>query len=153
MAVDRCNRAGLVPGSRRRSYRLWFRVAPAVVVGLVLAPISLALVAPRVAAATPRLAAAESTYAYPVRNPHQSLTVRVNDLLARLTLAEKVSELHQYVPAIPLLGIPMFKTGTEALHGVAWSTDDNNNGAVVTAKGTVFPQAVGLASTWDPALI
>jgi beta-glucosidase len=153
MAVNRGNRAGLVPGSRRRSHRLWFRVAPAVVVGLVLAPISLALVAPRVAAATPRVAAAESTYAYPFRNPHLSLTVRVNDLLARLTLAEKVSELHQYVPAIPRLGIPMFKTGTEALHGVAWSTDDNNNGAVVTAKGTVFPQAVGLASTWDPALI
>jgi beta-glucosidase len=153
MAVNRRNRAGLVAGSRRRSHRLWFRVAPAVVVGLVLAPISLALVAPRVAAATPRVAAAEGTYAYPFRNPHLSLTVRVNDLLARLTLAEKVSELHQYVPAIPRLGIPMFKTGTEALHGVAWSTDDNNNGAVVTAKGTVFPQAVGLASTWDPALI
>jgi beta-glucosidase len=99
------------------------------------------------------VAAADSTYPYPFRNPHLSLTVRENDLLSRLTLAEKVAELHQYVPAIPSLGIPMFKTGTEALHGVAWSTDDNNNGAGVTAKGTVFPQAVGLASTWDPALI
>ena len=47
----------------------------------------------------------------------------------------------------------MFKTGTEALHGVAWSTDYNDKGNVVTANGTVFPQAVGLASTWDPALI
>src|SRR5665811_1579597 len=66
---------------------------------------------------------------------------------------EKISMLHQYAPAIPRLGIPMFKTGTEALHGVAWSTDYNNNGNVVTANGTAFPQAVGLASTWDPALI
>jgi beta-glucosidase len=90
---------------------------------------------------------------FPFRNPHLSLTARVNDLLGRLTLAEKVSLLHQFQPAIPRLGIPEFKTGTEALHGLAWTTDRNNNGAVVTAKGTVFPQAVGLASTWDPALI
>jgi beta-glucosidase len=153
MAVDRRFRARLFPESRLRSHRLWFRVVPAVVVGLVVMPISVALASPRVAAATPRVVAAGSTYPYPFDNPHLSLTVRVNDLLSRLTLAEKVSELHQYVPAIPRLGIAMFKTGTEALHGVAWSTDDNNNGAVVTAKGTVFPQAVGLASTWDPALI
>lgn len=46
-----------------------------------------------------------------------------------------------------------FKTGSEALHGLAWTTDRDNNGAVVTATGTVFPQAIGLASTWDPALI
>ena len=153
MAVDRRFRARLFPESRLRSRRLWFRVVPAVVVGLVVMPVSVALASPRVAAATPRVVAVGSTYPYPFDNPHLSLTVRVNDLLSRLTLAEKVSELHQYVPAIPRLGIAMFKTGTEALHGVAWSTDDNNNGAVVTAKGTVFPQAVGLASTWDPALI
>lgn len=52
MAVDRRYRARLVPGSRRRSHRLWFRVAPAVVLGLVEMPISVALAAPRVAAAT-----------------------------------------------------------------------------------------------------
>jgi beta-glucosidase len=49
--------------------------------------------------------------------------------------------------------MPVFKTGSEALHGLAWTTDRDNNGAVVTATGTVFPQAIGLASTWDPALI
>ena len=38
-------------------------------------------------------------------------------------LTEKVSLLHQYEPAIPRLGIAAFKTGTEALHGIAWSTD------------------------------
>ncbi|WP_405086326.1 glycoside hydrolase family 3 C-terminal domain-containing protein [Microbispora sp. NBC_01389] len=90
---------------------------------------------------------------YPFRNPSLPLAQRVDDLLGRLTLDEKVSMLHQYAPAIDRLGVGMFKSGTEALHGVAWSTDIDNNGAVVTATGTVFPQALGLASTWDPALI
>ncbi|MEU7884536.1 glycoside hydrolase family 3 C-terminal domain-containing protein [Microbispora bryophytorum] len=90
---------------------------------------------------------------YPFRDPSLPLAQRVDDLLNRLTPDEKVAMLHQYAPAIDRLGIKLFKTGTEALHGVAWSTDYTNNGAVVTAKGTVFPQAVGLASTWDTALI
>ncbi|GAA1276089.1 glycoside hydrolase family 3 protein [Sphaerisporangium rubeum] len=89
----------------------------------------------------------------PFRDPSLPLNQRVDDLLGRLTVAEKISFLHQFQPAVPRLGIGLFKTGTEALHGVAWSTDIDNGGAVVTADGTVFPQAVGLASTWDPALI
>ena len=36
---------------------------------------------------------------------------------------------------------------------MAWSTDRDNGGAVVTATGTVFPQAIGLATTWNPDLI
>ncbi|GAA4632252.1 glycoside hydrolase family 3 protein [Actinoallomurus vinaceus] len=90
---------------------------------------------------------------YPFQNPRLPLKTRVDDLLKRLTVDEKISLLHQYEPAIPRLGIKPFKTGTEGLHGVAWSTDIHNNGAVVTANGTVFPQAIGLASTWNPALI
>ncbi|WP_182882923.1 glycoside hydrolase family 3 protein [Microbispora sp. H10949] len=90
---------------------------------------------------------------YPFRDPSLPLAQRVDDLLGRLTPDEKVSMLHQYAPAIDRLGVGLFKSGTEALHGVAWSTDIDNNGAVVTATGTVFPQALGLASTWDPALI
>lgn len=87
------------------------------------------------------------------RDPSLPLAARVEDLLSRLTLDEKIALLHQYQPAIPRLGIGRFKTGTEALHGVAWSTDFDNGGAVVTATATVFPQAVGLASTWNPALV
>ncbi|GAA0377296.1 beta-glucosidase [Acrocarpospora corrugata] len=90
---------------------------------------------------------------YPFRDPGLPLGQRIDDLLGRLTLAEKISWLHQYQPAVARLGIASFKTGTEALHGVAWSTDVSAGGAVRTAAGTVFPQAVGLASTWDPALI
>lgn len=89
----------------------------------------------------------------PFRDPGLSVRARVGDLLGRLTLDEKISLLHQYQPAIPRLGIDRFKTGTEALHGVAWSTDVHNDGAVVTAEGTVFPQSVGLGATWDPELL
>lgn len=90
---------------------------------------------------------------YPFQNPNLPLKQRLADLMGRLTLDEKISLLHQYEPAIPRLGIKAFKTGTEALHGVAWSNDASNGGAVVDSHGTSFPQAVGLASTWDPALI
>ncbi|MFI6506739.1 glycoside hydrolase family 3 C-terminal domain-containing protein [Streptosporangium sp. NPDC050855] len=98
-------------------------------------------------------APARAAYEHPFRDPSLPLSQRVDDLLGRLTRAEKISWLHQYQPAVERLGIGLFKTGTEALHGVAWSTDIDDGGNVVTAKGTVFPQAVGLASTWDPALI
>jgi beta-glucosidase len=102
-------------------------------------------------AVTPATALAADTL--PFRNPALALDVRIDDLLSRLTLDEKISLLHQYQPAIPRLGMAVFKTGTEALHGVAWSTDYLDNGNVVAAKGTVFPQAVGLGSTWDPELV
>lgn len=106
------------------------------------------------AVATPVEAAA--TADHPFRNPRLPLAKRIDDLLARLTLDEKISLLHQYQPAIPRLGMALFKTGTEALHGLAWSTDITSTpdpGAVRTATATVFPQAVGLGSTWDPELI
>jgi len=81
------------------------------------------------------------------------MSARIDDLLRRLTLTEKISLLHQYEQPIPRLCIALFKAGTEALHGVAWSNDYYDNGNVVAATATTFPQAVGLASTWDPALL
>jgi len=91
--------------------------------------------------------------ALPFRDPAVPLQARIDDLVGRLTLDEKVGLLHQYQAPIPRLGIELFKTGTEALHGVAWSCDYDANGAVVTATATAFPQAVGLASTWDTDLV
>lgn len=76
------------------------------------------------------------------RDPDASLEARVHDLLSRLTTAEKISLLHQCQPAVPRLGIAAFRAGTEALHGVAW-----------LGAATVFPQAIGLASTWNPELV
>ncbi|GAA3217710.1 glycoside hydrolase family 3 protein [Actinocorallia longicatena] len=89
------------------------------------------------------------------QNPGLPVATRVADLLSRLTLDEKITLLHQYEPAIPRLGIKAFKTGTEAVHGVAWTTEDDpaKSGQVVKAAGTVFPQAPGLASTWDVGLL
>ncbi|WP_436520501.1 glycoside hydrolase family 3 C-terminal domain-containing protein [Actinoplanes sp. HUAS TT8] len=96
---------------------------------------------------------AHAAESLPFRDPHLALSARVDDLVGRLTLAEKLSMLHQYQPAIPRLGLNVFKAGTEALHGVAWSNDYNGGGAKIDATATVFPQAVGLASTWDPELL
>ncbi|MEU8108603.1 glycoside hydrolase family 3 C-terminal domain-containing protein [Nonomuraea muscovyensis] len=89
----------------------------------------------------------------PFRNPALPVEQRVSDLLGRLTLAEKLGLLHQSQQAVPRLGIPYHKNGTEALHGIAWSNDLADNWNQKLARGTVFPQAVGLASTWDPELI
>jgi hypothetical protein len=55
--------------------------------------------------------------AYPFRDPDRRLDARVDDLLGRLTLDEKISMLHQYQPAIPRLGIGLFKAGTVAADG------------------------------------
>lgn len=113
----------------------------------------LALVLTLVAALAMPGAAATADPAYPFQDPKLPLAARVDDLLGRLTLDEKLLLLHQSQAAIPRLGIPYFKAGTEALHGVAWSNDYNDNWNQKLAEGTVFPQAVGLASTWDPALV
>ncbi|GAA3763741.1 glycoside hydrolase family 3 protein [Plantactinospora mayteni] len=76
------------------------------------------------------------------RDPDQPLNVRVADLLDRLTRAEKIALLHQRQAPVPRLGLPAFRTGTEALHGLAW-----------LGPATVFPQALGLGSSWNPELI
>jgi len=76
------------------------------------------------------------------RDPDQPLATRISDLLSQLTLGERIALLHQYQAPVPRLGLPAFRTGTEALHGLAW-----------LGPATVFPQAVGLASSWDPDLL
>ena len=70
------------------------------------------------------------------------LPERVQDLLSRLTLDEKVAMMSHPTPGVPRLGIPGYNFWSEALHGVA------GNG-----RATIFPQAIGLAATWDKDLI
>ncbi|MCG7204378.1 glycoside hydrolase family 3 protein [Streptomyces arenae] len=78
----------------------------------------------------------------PFRDSRLPFAKRIDDLLARLTPDEKVSFLHQFAPAVERLGIAAFRTGQEALHGVAWM-----------GPATVFPQAVGLGATWNTDLV
>ena len=67
---------------------------------------------------------------------------RILDLLSRLTVEEKVSLLVNDAREIPRLNIDKYNHGNEALHGV-----------VRPGEFTVFPQAIGLAATWNPNLI
>jgi beta-glucosidase len=72
----------------------------------------------------------------------QPTAARVNDLVRRLSLAEKVQQMRNAAPAIPRLGIPAYDYWSECLHGVARA-----------GTATVFPQAIGLAATWDVPLL
>ena len=84
--------------------------------------------------------------AEPFRDPSLPLERRVDDLVSRLTLDEKIGMLAQVQPAIPRLGIKAFTNFTEGLHGLG-----RVRGGSVTA--TTFPQSVGLGETWDPEIL
>jgi beta-glucosidase len=71
----------------------------------------------------------------------QPPVARVNDLVRRLSLAEKVAQMRNDAPAIPRLGIPAYNFWSECLHGVGRA-----------GVATVFPQAIGLAAMWDEPL-
>ena len=75
-------------------------------------------------------------------NPDATVDNRVNDLLSRMTVDEKILLLREVSPAIPRLGIAKYDHGNEALHGI-----------IRPGKFTVFPQAIAFASTWNPELI
>ena len=77
------------------------------------------------------------------KDPSQPADVRVKDLVSRLSLVEKVSQLSCDAPAIPRLGVPAYSYRNECLHGVV----------AHSGYSTVFPQAIGLAATWDAGLI
>jgi beta-glucosidase len=67
---------------------------------------------------------------------------RATDLVGWMTLEEKASQVVDVAPAIPRLGIPAYNWWSEGLHGVARA-----------GEATVFPQAIGLAATWDVPLV
>jgi len=78
----------------------------------------------------------------PYKNPNLPIETRVNDLVSRMTLEEKVLQMQNAAPAIERLDIPAYDWWNEALHGVARA-----------GTATVFPQAIGLAATWDTKLM
>src|SRR4051812_23988895 len=90
-------------------------------------------------AAAPRAPAASTALYTDESAPFEQ---RAHDLVTRLTVEEKIGQMMHDAPAIDRLGIPAYNWCSEALHGVARA-----------GLATVFPQAIGLAATWDEALM
>jgi beta-glucosidase len=86
---------------------------------------------------------ARGQQSYPFRNTTLTLDKRVSDLVSRLTLEEKVGQMMNDAPAIPRLGIPAYNWWSECLHGVARTKYHT----------TVYPQAIGMAASWDKPLL
>jgi len=75
-------------------------------------------------------------------DPDRPLEERVADLVARMTLEEKIAQMLYAAPAIPRLGVPEYNWWNECLHGVARA-----------GVATVFPQAIGLAASFNTELL
>jgi beta-glucosidase len=76
------------------------------------------------------------------KDPGLAAEKRAADLVSRMTLEEKVLQMQNNAPAIPRLDVAAYEWWNEALHGVARA-----------GQATVFPQAIGLAATWDTDLM
>lgn len=84
-----------------------------------------------------------TTYSqHPFNNPELPMEARIDNLISLLTLEEKASQLLYNAPAIDRLGIPAYNWWNEALHGVGRS-----------GRATIFPQAIGMAATFDAPLL
>ena len=83
--------------------------------------------------------AESQTPTYPFQNPSLSIEARAADLVSRLTLDEKITQMLNKTPAIDRFDIPPYDWWNECLHGVARTE----------YKVTVFPQAIGMAAGWD----
>src|SRR5688572_31339793 len=82
---------------------------------------------------------AQDYKSFPMWNTKLSIEQRVNDVVKRLTLEEKVAQMLNTAPAIPRLGIPAYDWWNEVLHGVARTP----------YRVTVYPQAIAMAATFD----
>lgn len=80
--------------------------------------------------------------ALPYMNPKLPVEQRVDDLVGRMTLEEKVEQMRDHAPAIPRLDVPKYDWWNEGLHGVAFA-----------GVATNFPQVIGMAATWDSTLV
>src|SRR5271165_4332779 len=78
----------------------------------------------------------------PYMNPALPVDQRVKDLIGRMTLEEKVSQMRDHAAAIPRLEVPKYDWWNEGLHGVAFA-----------GYATNFPQVIGMAATWDTGLV
>ena len=93
-------------------------------------------------AITGALALAQAAGAQLYKDPSAPISARVADLVGRMTIEEKAAQMQNVAPAISRLGIPAYDYWNEALHGVARA-----------GEATMFPQAIGMAATWDQDLL
>jgi beta-glucosidase len=75
-------------------------------------------------------------------DPDQPVEQRVDDLVGRLTLSEKISLLGTTAPAIERLKVPVMNGWNQSLHGIVW-----------TQPTTMFPVPISMAATWNPTLV
>jgi beta-glucosidase len=99
------------------------------------------LLFPLILSALPSAVLAQAVPTYPFQDPSLPTAQRVDDLVSRLTLPEKVSQMVTDAAAIPRLGIPKYYWWSESLHGNAFS-----------GLATVFPEPIGLAASFDLGL-
>jgi beta-glucosidase len=92
--------------------------------------------------AFPLLAQQKAPAQAPYMNPALPLEKRVDDLIGRMTLEEKVSQMRDHAAPIPRLGVPKYDWWNEGLHGVAFA-----------GYATNFPQVIGMAAAWDTGLV
>ena len=76
------------------------------------------------------------------KQTQQQIDARIDALIAKMTVGERILQLQDQAPSIPRLGVPGYNWWNEGLHGLARD-----------GYATVFPQAMGLAATWDAALL
>lgn len=107
-----------------------------------LLPVSMASMASTGTATEPASSARTAPTVPPYLDARMSDAERAADLVSRLSLAEKIAQLQDGAPAIARLGVPAYGWWSEGLHGLA------RNG-----RATVFPQAIGLAASWDAPLL
>jgi beta-glucosidase len=82
------------------------------------------------------------TPSFQFMNTSLPINQRVDDLIGRMTLEEKVSQMRDHAPAIQRLDVPKYDWWNEGLHGVAFA-----------GYATNFPQVIGMAATWDTNLV
>lgn len=85
---------------------------------------------------------AQAVNKYKFQDTSLDFETRANDLVSLLTVDEKIAQLGDHAPAIPRLGIAEYNWWNECLHGVARS-----------GKATMFPQAIGMAASFDPVMM
>ena len=90
---------------------------------------------------------AAETPQYPYLDTSLSFEERATDLVSRMTLDEKVSQMGNTMPAIPRLGIKAYQLWGEAIHGI-WNL---KNGC--TENTTSFPTSIAMSCTWNPKLL